>query len=237
MIPVNQPLLNGNEKEYLGRAIDEGWISSEGPAVKIFEKQFAEKTNRQFGIAVCNGSVALDLAVKALGIQDGDEVILPSFTIISPAAAIIRCGAVPVLIDSDSLTWNMNVSQIEAKITKKTKAILVVHIYGLPVDMDPVLELAKKYNLKVIEDAAEMHGQTYNDIPCGSFGDVSAFSFYPNKHITTGEGGMIMTDDAILAERCRSLKNLCFIPTKRFVQHQEQPANWSCENSSQALRE
>lgn len=220
MIPVNQPLLNGKEKEYLGKAIDEGWISSEGPAVKKFEQQFAAITNRQFGIAVCNGSVALDLAVKALDIKEGDEVILPSFTIISPAAAIVRCGAVPVLVDSDPATWNMDVNKIEEKITNKTKAILVVHIYGLPVDMDPVLDLAKKYNLKVIEDAAEMHGQTYKGKPCGSFGDISTFSFYPNKHITTGEGGMLVCNDPALADRCYLLRNLAFIPERRFVHHE-----------------
>ncbi|MEP6674220.1 MAG: DegT/DnrJ/EryC1/StrS family aminotransferase [Ferruginibacter sp.] len=220
MIPVNQPLLNGKEKEYLVQAIEEGWISSEGPAVKTFEKKFAALTDRQFGIAVSNGSVALDLAVKAIGIEAGDEVILPSFTIISPAAAIIRCGAIPVLIESDPHTWNMDVSQIEAKITPKTKAILIVHIYGLPVDMDPVIALAKKYNLKLIEDAAEMHGQTYKGKPCGSFGDISTFSFYPNKHITTGEGGMLVCNDQALADRCYLLRNLAFIPEKRFIHYE-----------------
>jgi len=220
MIPVNTPLLNGNEKKYLIECIDTGWISSEGPFIKKFEEQFAQKVGRKYGIAVSNGSVALDAAVLALGIQPGDEVIMPTFTIISCAAAIVRAGAIPVLVDSDSDTWNMNVNLVEEKITPKTKAIMLVHIYGLPVDMDPILALARKYNLKVIEDAAEMHGQTYNGKPCGSFGDISTFSFYPNKHITTGEGGMIMTDDPELAEKCRSLRNLCFIPEKRFVHHE-----------------
>src|SRR6478672_5751641 len=129
MIPVNQPLLNGNEKKYLIKAIDDGWISSEGPAVKEFENKFAARVGRNYGIAVCNGSVALDLAVKAIGITTGDEVIMPAFTIISPAASVVRCGGTPVLIDSDPDTWNMDVSAIEKKITSKTKAILVVHIY------------------------------------------------------------------------------------------------------------
>jgi perosamine synthetase len=220
MIPVNTPLLNGNEKKYLIECIDTGWISSEGPFIKKFEEQFAQKVGRKYGIAVSNGSVALDAAVLALGIKAGDEVIMPTFTIISCAAAIVRAGAIPVLVDSDNDTWNMDVNLVEEKITPKTKAIMLVHIYGLPVDMDPILALARKYNLKVIEDAAEMHGQTYNGKPCGSFGDISTFSFYPNKHITTGEGGMIMTDDPELAEKCRSLRNLCFIPEKRFVHHE-----------------
>lgn len=220
MIPVNTPLLNGKEKEYLIKAIDEGWISSEGPAVKEFENKFSSTVNRKHGIAVCNGSIALDLAVYALGISKGDEVILPSFTIISPAASIVRCGAKPILIDSCKDTWNMDVQQIEGKITNKTKAILVVHIYGLSADMQPIIDLAKKYNLKIIEDAAEMHGQTYNNLPCGSFGDVSIFSFYPNKHITTGEGGMIVCDNQGLAERCRTLRNLAFAPERRFVHYE-----------------
>src|ERR1700730_2342723 len=220
MIPVNTPLLDGNEKEYLIKAIEDGWISSEGPAVKEFEIAFSKQVNRKHGIAVCNGSVALDLGVYALGISAGDEVIMPSFSIISPAAAIVRCGAKPVLVDSCADDWNMDTSQIESKITSRTKAILVVHIYGLPVNMKPILDLANKYNLKLIEDAAEMHGQTYDGLPCGSFGDLSIFSFYPNKHITTGEGGMIVCNNDQLAERCRSLRNLAFNPEKRFVHYE-----------------
>lgn len=234
MIPVNEPILDGREKELLIQCIDTGWISSEGPFVKEFEEKFSARMGRKFGVAVANGSAALDIAVKAAGIGAGDEVIVPAFTIISPAASIVRAGGVPVLIDSDPVTWNMDVSQIEARITKKTRAILVVHIYGLPVDMDPVLELAKKYGLKVIEDAAEMHGQTYKGRPCGSFGDLSIFSFYPNKHITTGEGGMVVTDHSELAERCASLRNLCFMPKKRFV-HEELGWNYRMTNLQAAL--
>ena len=219
-IPVNEPLLTGNEKRYLNECIDTGWVSSEGPFVDKFEQLFAERVNRKHAIAVSNGSVALDAAIVALGIGAGDEVILPAFTIISCAAAIVRAGATPVLVDSDPVTWNMDVEQIEEKITSNTKAIMAVHIYGLPVDMNPLLKLAKQHGLVVIEDAAEMHGQTYNDKPCGSFGDISTFSFYPNKHITTGEGGMIVTDDDQLAERCRSLRNLCFVAEQRFVHHE-----------------
>jgi perosamine synthetase len=233
-IPVNEPLLDGNEKKYLLECIKTGWISSEGSFIKKFEEQFAAQVNRRYAIAVSNGSVALDAAVVALDIGKGDEVIMPTFTIISCAAAIVRAGAVPVLVDADPITWNMDVAQIEAKITSNTKAIMVVHIYGLPVDVAPILELAEKYDLKVIEDAAEMHGQTYQKNPCGSFGDISTFSFYPNKHITTGEGGMIVTDNHALADRLRSLRNLCFKPEQRFV-HDELGWNLRMTNLQAAL--
>jgi perosamine synthetase len=183
---------------------------------------------------VANGSVALEAAVAALGIGPGDEVILPSSTIISCVAPIVRAGAVPVLVDSDPGTWNMDVAQVEGRITRKTRAIMAVHIFGLPVDMDPLLALARKHGLKVIEDAAEAIGQTYRDRPCGSFGDLSAFSFYPNKHVTTGEGGMLVTDDPALAERCRSLRNLCFKPGQRFV-HDELGWNFRMTNLQAAL--
>ena len=217
MIPVNAPLLDGNEKKYLLECIETGWISSEGPFVRQFEEQFAARMGRAHGVAVCNGTAALDAAVDALNIEPGDEVILPAFTIISCIGQIVRAGATPVLVDSDPLTWNMDVREIEAHITPRTKAIMAVHTYGLPVDMDPMLDIARRYGLKVIEDAAEMHGQTYKGRPCGSFGDISTFSFYPNKHVTTGEGGMILTNDGVLAEDCRGLRNLCFQPHKRFV--------------------
>lgn len=233
-IPVNEPLLNGNEKKYLLECIDTGWISSEGPFVKQFEELLSKRVGRQHGIAVANGSGALDIAVQALQLGAGDEVIMPTFTIISCAAAVVRAGATPVLVDSDPHTWNMDVSQVAAKISSRTRAIMVVHIYGLPVDMDPVLELAHKHGLKIIEDAAEMHGQTYRGRPCGSFGDISTFSFYPNKHITTGEGGMLVCDDPELAERCRSLRNLCFQAKKRFV-HEELGWNYRMTNLQAAL--
>jgi len=231
---VNEPLVNGREKELLAECIDTGWISSEGPFVKQFEKSFASMVHRKHGVAVANGSAALDVAAAAAGIGAGDEVIMPTFTIISPAASVVRLGGIPVLVDSMPDTWNMDVSQIEAKITNKTKAIIVVHIYGLPVEMNPVFELARKYGLRVIEDAAEMHGQTYYDKPCGSLGDISVFSFYPNKHITTGEGGMVVTDSEELAERCRSFRNLCFQPKKRFV-HEELGWNYRMTNMQAAL--
>lgn len=233
-IPVNEPLLDGNEKKHLLECIETGWISSEGPFIKEFEQKFAARMGRKHGIAVCNGTAAIDATVEALGIGPGDEVIMPTFTIISCIAQIVRNGGKPVLVDSDPITWNMDVTQIEAKITPRTKAIMIVHIFGLPVDVDPILDIANRHGLKVIEDAAEMHGQTYKGKPCGSFGDISTFSFYPNKHITTGEGGMILTDDDELAETCRSLRNLCFQPQKRFV-HERLGWNLRMTNMQAAL--
>jgi perosamine synthetase len=234
-IPVNTPLLDGNELEYVTECIKTGWISSEGPFVSEFEKKFAQYVDRKYGVAVSNGSAALDIAIRALNIGQGDEVIMPTFTIISPTQSVVRAGAIPVLIDSDLDTWNMDVGQIENKITINTKAILVVHIYGLPVDMDPILELCAKYKLKLIEDAAEMHGQTYKGRKCGSFGDISTFSFYPNKHITTGEGGMIVCNDKELSKRCSKLRNLAFEPHgKRFV-HYELGWNYRITNIQAAL--
>lgn len=233
-VPVNEPLLDGNEKKYLAECIDTGWISSEGPFIHRFEAGFAERVSRRHGIAVCNGTAAIDAAIEALGIGPGDEVIMPAFTIISCIAQIIRCGAKPVLVDSERATWNMDVHAIEARITERTRAIMVVHIYGLPVDMDPVQDIARQHNLRIIEDAAEMHGQTYRNRPCGSFGDISTFSFYPNKHITTGEGGMIVTDDDNLAASCRSLRNLCFQPEHRF-KHERLGWNMRMTNLQAAL--
>jgi perosamine synthetase len=233
-VPVNTPLFVGNEKKYLEECIDSGWVSSDGAFVKRFEDAFAESVSRDVGIAVSNGTAAIDIAIKALGISEGDEVIIPTFTIISCMRQILLSGAVPIFVDCNPDTWNMNVNEIEPRITSKTKAIMMVHIYGLPVDVDPILRIAKKYNLKIIEDAAEMHGQTYNGRQCGSFGDISTFSFYANKHITTGEGGMIVTNDKLLSERCKSLRNLCFQEEKRFV-HTELGWNYRMTNLQAAV--
>jgi len=219
-IPVNEPVLNGNEKKYLSECIDTGWISFEGPFVQQFENKLAAFLGRKHAIAVTNGTAAINIAIDALELNEGDEVIMPTFTIISCIAGLLRKRCIPVFVDQQPDTWNMDVSRIEAKITSKTKAIMAVHIYGLPVDMNPVLQIAEKYHLKVIEDAAEMLGQEYHGKKCGSFGDISTVSFYVNKHITTGEGGMIFTDNDRLAERCRSLRNLCFIPEQRFLHYE-----------------
>lgn len=233
-VPVNEPLLNGNELHYLQECIDSGWISSEGPYVRRLEEEMAQYTGRRHAIAVSNGSAALEAAVAVLGLGPEDEVILPTFTIISCAAAIVRSGATPVLVDSDPTTWNMDLTRVKNAITPRTKAIMAVHIYGLPVEMDPLLELAQSHGLKIIEDAAEMHGQTYRGRPCGSFGDLSVFSFYANKLVTTGEGGMLLTDDDVLADRCRSLRNLCFQTGRRFV-HEELGWNMRMSNLQAAI--
>ncbi len=233
-IPVNEPLLNGNEKKYLNECIDTGWISSEGPFVKRLEDNMAAYVGRKHAAAVSNGTVALDLAIEAMELNPGDEVIMPAFTIISCILGLVRRGIKPVLVDSNPDTWNMDVSHIEEKITAKTKAIMVVHIYGLSVDMDPVIELAHKYGLMIIEDGAEAHGLEYKGKKCGSFGDISIMSFYPNKHVTTGEGGMVLTDNERMYERCNSFRNLCHKPGFRFV-HEELGYNYRMSNIQAAV--
>jgi perosamine synthetase len=234
MIPVNRPVLDGNEKKYLNECIETGWISSEGPFVKKLELGFSKLMGCAHGVAVCNGSVAIEVALAALRIGPGDEVILPSFTIISCAAAIVRAGAIPIVVDCQHDTWNIDPTLIASKITSRTKAIMVVHIYGLPVDMDPVIELARRHNLFIIEDAAEQHGQTYKGRPVGSLGDIATVSFYPNKQITAGEGGMVLTNDGALADRCRDLRNLCFDKERRFI-HEELGWNFRMSNVQAAI--
>lgn len=234
IIPVNEPYIGQQETENVLECLRTGWISSEGFFLCEFEEKWANYCGKKFGIAVSNGTVALEIAVACLDLQPGDEIILPTFTIISCAQAITRNGGKPVLVDCDPETWCMDVNQIEAKITPSTKAIMPVHIYGHPVDMNPILFLAQKYNLIIIEDAAEAHGAEYLDKKCGSFGDFSCFSFYANKIITTGEGGMILTDDEKSAEKLRSLRNLCFIKERRFY-HTELGNNYRLTNIQAAL--
>lgn len=233
-IPVNTPKFWGNEKDAVAEAVETGWISSEGPAVRQFEQAMAAKCGRNHAIACANGTAAIDIAVKALGLGQGDEVILPAFCIISCISQVVRGGSVPVLVDSDS-TFNMDVAQVARKVTPQTKAILCVHTYHFPVDMEPILALARERNLMVIEDAAEMIGQTCMGKPCGSLGTISTMSFYPNKHVTTGEGGIVLVDDADLAERCRQLRNLCFDSTKRRFVHEDLGWNYRMTNLQAAL--
>lgn len=233
-VPVNVPVLNGNERKYLLDCIDTGWISSSGAYIEKFEKGMAEYVGVKHGISVCNGTAALEAAVLGLNLEKGSEVIMPDFTIISCAQALVKANLIPVTVDCDLDTWNMDVTKIEEKITNKTKAIMVVHIYGIPCDMYPVLDLAKKYNLKVIEDAAEAHGLTYDGKMCGSFGDVSIFSFFPNKHITSGEGGMIMTNDDDIATRVRKIRNLFFDPDRKYI-HEEIGSNYRMTNMQAAV--
>ena len=234
MIPVNEPRLDGNEKKYVLECLDTGWISSEGPFIARFEEKFAGYVGKRFGVSVCNGTAALETALYAAGIGSGDEVIMPTFTIISCAIAAMRLGAKPVLVDIEPETWNMDVSAIEARITPRTKAIMPVHIYGHPVDMDPVLELARKHNLMVIEDAAEVHGAEYKGRKCGSMGQISSFSFYANKLVTTGEGGMVLLDDEKQYERAKAYRNLCFVPQERFL-HYELGYNFRMTNMQAAV--
>mmetsp|Transcript_112691 Transcript_112691/g.313492 ORF Transcript_112691/g.313492 Transcript_112691/m.313492 type:complete len:388 (-) Transcript_112691:140-1303(-) len=233
-IPVNTPKFWGNEKDMVADCIETGWISSEGPAVRKFEEAMAAKCCRAHGIACANGTAALDIAVKALGLGEGDEVIMPTFCIISCITQVVRGGSVPILIDCDA-TFNMDVSQVAAAITPRTRAILCVHTYHFPVDMAPVLQLARERGIRVIEDSAEMIGQTCMGKPCGSIGDISTMSFYPNKHITTGEGGMVLTDSPELAEKCRQLRNLCFDPRKRRFVHEDLGWNYRMTNLQAAL--
>ncbi len=234
MIYVNEPLLNGNEKKYLAECIDSGWISSEGPFVKKFEDMLADFLGVKHGIAVCNGTAALEVAVSAIDLKPGDEVIMPTFTIISCAFSVIKRGGVPVLVDVDPDTWCMDINQVKNKITSNTRAIMPVHMYGHPVDMDPLMELAEKHGLYIIEDAAEVHGAEYRGRKCGSIGHINCFSFYANKIITTGEGGMIVTDDDKLAERARLHRNLCFKEGRRFY-HEEFGGNYRMTNLQAAV--
>lgn len=234
MIPVNEPLFIGREKKLLCQCIDTGWISSEGPFVKEFEEQFSKYIGTKHGIAVANGTAALEVAMGAIGLKPGDEVILPTFTIVSCAMAVLRYGGVPVFVDSEPETWNMDVRQIEDLITDKTKAIMPVHIYGHPVDMDPIIELADKYGLYIVEDAAEVHGAEYKGRRLGGLGHVGCFSFYANKIITTGEGGMVVTNDEDIAKRAKGLRNLCFKHNKRY-HHDELGFNYRMTNLQAAL--
>lgn len=217
MIPVNEPLLGEQEKKYVLDCLDTTWISSAGHYLTDFEDQFSAYCGCRFGVACSNGTTALHLALAALGVGPGDQVILPALTIISCALAVIYTGATPVLVDSDPRTGNMDPALVEAKITPRTRVIMPVHLYGHAVDMDPILGLARAHNLMVVEDAAEAHGAEYKGRRVGGLGDVGCFSFYANKIVTTGEGGMVITSDPGVADRARRLRNLAHSPRQRFV--------------------
>tara|TARA_B100001175_G_C19514040_1_gene645982 strand:+ start:4816 stop:5937 length:1122 start_codon:yes stop_codon:yes gene_type:complete len=215
-VPVNEPIVGKEEKKYLINCISKNQISSSGFYVKEFEKKFAKKVRRKYAVSVSNGTAAIQLAFEALNLKKGDEVIVPSFTIISCILPIIRLGARPVLVDCDPRTWNMDAEKTINLITRKTKAIILVNIYGLCVDMDKILKICKKKKIKILEDSAESLGLKYKGKPCGSFGDVSTFSFFANKHITTGEGGMIVTNDKNIYQKCLLLRNIYFNNVRRF---------------------
>jgi perosamine synthetase len=215
-IPVSAPLIGEAERRNVLRCVEEGWVSSEGPFVEEFERRWAAYCGMAEGVAVTSGTTALELALASAGLAPGDEVIMPSFTLIACATAILEARAVPVLVDCDPETWCMDVEQLASRIGPRTRAIMPVHIYGHPVDMGPLMDLAGRHGLMVIEDAAEAHGAEYRGRRVGGFGLMSCFSFYANKIVTTGEGGMVLTNDAAVAGRLRSGRNLAFRPERRF---------------------
>lgn len=232
-IPVNNITFFGNEEKYVQDCIRSSWVGSEGPYVTSFEKEVASYVGRKFAVSCTNGSSALDMAIHASNLNKGDEVLMPNFTIISCAQYFITRGIKPIFLDCDHRTFNINVNDLKKSITKKTKAILVVHIYGLTVDMDPLLQIAKEFDLEVIEDAAEVFGHKYKNRFCGSLGSMSTFSFFPNKHITTGEGGMVLTDDQEKYEKLKKYKNLYF-EEERFI-HEDFGHNYRMTNIQAAL--
>jgi perosamine synthetase len=235
VIPVCIPFIGERELEYVKDCIKTNWISSKGKYVKEFEEKFAEYCGCKYGITTTNGTTALHLALASIGVSRGDEVIIPSFTMIATAFAVIYCGAKPVLVDAERDTWNINVDKIEEKVTDKTKVIMPVHIYGHPCNMDTILKVAKKHNLYVIEDAAEAHGAEYKGKKTGGIGNIGCFSFYANKIITTGEGGMVVTNDKEIAEKAKSLKDLAFPKGKRIYLHSEVGYNYRMTNIQAAI--
>lgn len=233
-ILLAEPQLDGNESKYLQDCIENNYISSVGDFVKKFEKKFSKYCNCNFGVSTTSGTSALHLALASIGISSMDEVILPTFTMIASANPIAYTGAHLKLVDSEPKTWNIDPTLIEKSITKKTKAIIPVHIYGHPVDMDPILEIAEKYNLIVIEDAAEAHGAKYKGKKVGGIGHIGCFSFYANKIITTGEGGMLVTNDKTIDENSRKLRNLSFDKDRKF-KHDSISFNYRMTNLQAAV--
>jgi perosamine synthetase len=215
-IPVATPILNGNEKAYVNECLDTGWISSNGKFIPRFEEEFAAFCGSKHGIACCNGTVALHLALLALGIGPGDEVIVPTVTFVATANAVHYVGATPIFADSEPETWNIDPADVARKITPRTRAIIAVHLYGHPADMGALADLARKHGIHLVEDAAEAHGAEYRGRRAGSLGDVATFSFYGNKNLTTGEGGMCLTDDPALGERIRLLRGQGMDPARRY---------------------
>ncbi len=234
IIPVNTPIITNKDALEVYKTVKSGWVSSSGLKINEFEKKLAKFTNRKFASCVSNGTAALEIAVKSLGIGKNDEVIVPSFTIISNANAVLKNFAKIVLVDSDPITWNVNINDVKNKISSKTKAIMLPHIYGFPNDMKKIISICKKNKIYLIEDAAEMIGQKFNNAPCGSFGDISTFSFYANKHITTGEGGAVLTNNKKLNEKIKELRNLSFGKKNRF-DHTDLSWNYRFTNIQAAL--
>lgn len=215
-IPISRPALMGNELRYVTDCVETGWISSLGDYVQRFEEAFAEFCGAEHAVTCSNGTTALHLALLALGVKPGDEVIVPTLTYVATANAVVYCGAKPVFVDSEPETWNMDVAQVEALISPHTKGIIVVHLFGHPVDMDPIMDIARRHGLFVLEDAAEAPGAEYKGRRVGSIGDAATFSFFGNKIITTGEGGMVTTNDRTLADEVRRLKNHGMDPHRKY---------------------
>ena len=235
-IPVCSPLLGGNEIKYVTDAVSSGWISSSGSYVTAFEKAFAEYCGVKYAVAVCNGTVAIHLALSALGIGKGDEIIIPSFTMIATAFAVCYTGAKPVFVDANKETWNIDTSRIEEKITSHTKAIIPVHIFGNPCNMSDITRIAKKHKLFIIEDAAEAHGAEYAGQKTGSFSDIASFSFFANKNLTTGEGGMVVTNSEDYYNKCKYYKNMCFpVDAPRVYKHDNIGFNYRMSNLHAAI--
>ncbi len=216
LIPVAAPVLAGNERQYVMDCLQSTWISSSGKYLERFETAFGEFCGVRHALACSNGTVALHLALLALGVGPGDEVLVPTLTFVATANAVMYCGARPVFVDAEPETWNMDPGLLERHITPRTKGIVVVHLYGHPVDMEPVLSIATRRKLFVVEDAAEAHGAQYRGRTVGSLGDVGTFSFYGNKIITTGEGGMVVTNDDALAASIFQLRGQGLEPGRRY---------------------
>ncbi|OCL27621.1 aminotransferase DegT [Orenia metallireducens] len=233
-IPIASSDLTGNELKYVQECIETNWISSKGRFVKEFEEGFAKYCNSKYGIATSNGTTALHLALESLGIGEGDEVIIPNLTFAATINAVLYTGAIPVLVDIDENSWNINVKKIEEGINNRTRAIIPVHLYGQPCDMDRLVEIANKYNLYIIEDCAEAHGAEYKGQKVGGFGDIACFSFYGNKIITTGEGGICLTNDKRLNEKMRILRDHGMNPKKRYW-HKEIGYNYRMTNLQAAI--
>lgn len=235
-VPVARPFFDDEEVRMASDAVRAGEISGNfGKYISQFENDFAKYCGVRYGITTTNGTTALHLALVTLGIGAGDEVLVQTFTNMATVFAVRYVGAKPVAIDIEPDTWNLDPNLLEKKITPNTKAIMVVHIYGHPVDMDPVMEVAKKHNLFVIEDCAEAHGAEYKGKRVGSFGDISCFSFYANKIITTGEGGMVITDNRELADRARSLHSLSYGRGPNKFMHEEVGYNYRMSNVIAAI--
>lgn len=235
-IPVCEPVLKGRELEYINEAVSTGWISSSGKFVDKFESEFANFAKNKYAISTTNGTTALHLALVALGIGPGDEVIIPTFTMAASAFAVCYTGATPVFVDARLDTWNIDENQIEAKISNKTKAIMSVSIFGHPSEMERIVELKTKHGLYLIEDAAESHGARYKDTLVSQFADITAYSFFANKHLTTGEGGMVTTNDKLLNDRCRYFKNMCFsLDGNRNYLHEDIGFNYRMSNLHAAI--